>query len=34
LDGIQAVPRSPWWIKLIPQIIVELRKTVSRRSPK
>lgn len=34
LDGIQAVPCGPWWIKLTPDIIAELRKPVSRRSPK
>jgi DNA invertase Pin-like site-specific DNA recombinase len=30
LDGIQAQPRSPWWIKLTPEIIAELRKPVRR----
>ena len=34
LDGIQAVPCGPWWIELTPEIIAELRKPVSRRSPK
>jgi DNA invertase Pin-like site-specific DNA recombinase len=38
LDGIQAVPHGPWWIKLAPEIIAEPRKPArqyrSRRSPK
>jgi hypothetical protein len=34
LDGVQAVPRAPWWIKLTPNIIAELRKPVSRCSLK
>jgi hypothetical protein len=34
LDGVQAVPRAPWWIKLTPDIIAELRKPVSRCSLK
>ena len=34
LDGIQAVPYGPWWIKLTPEIIVQLRKPASRHSPK
>ncbi len=36
LDGIQSAPYAPWWIKLTPEIITELRKptrrTWSRRS--
>jgi hypothetical protein len=31
LDGVQAMPRSPWWIKLTPQSIAELRKPERRR---
>ena len=31
LDGIQAMPRSPWWVKLTPDIIAGLRKPVRRR---
>jgi DNA invertase Pin-like site-specific DNA recombinase len=34
LDSIQAVPYGPWWIKLTSEIIAELRKPISRRSPK
>jgi DNA invertase Pin-like site-specific DNA recombinase len=34
LDGVQAVPRAPWWIKLTPDIIAELRKPVSHCSLK
>src|SRR5271157_6304108 len=30
LDGIQAVPNGPWWIRLTPEIITELRKPVRR----
>jgi DNA invertase Pin-like site-specific DNA recombinase len=31
LNGIQAVPRGPWWIKLKPEIIAKLRKPVRQR---
>lgn len=31
LDGIQAVPHGPWWIRLIPETIADLRKPVRRR---
>jgi DNA invertase Pin-like site-specific DNA recombinase len=34
LDGIQAVPRGPWWIRLTPESIAESRKPASRHSPK
>ena len=38
LDAIQEAPLSPWWIKLTPETITELRKPArrrqSRRSPK
>jgi hypothetical protein len=30
LDGIQAVPHGPWWIRLTPEIITELRQPVRR----
>jgi DNA invertase Pin-like site-specific DNA recombinase len=30
LDGIRAVPQGPWWIRLTPEIITELRKPVRR----
>jgi DNA invertase Pin-like site-specific DNA recombinase len=30
LDGIQAVPQGPWWIKLTPEIIARLRKPTRR----
>lgn len=31
LDGVQAKPRAPWWVKLTPEIIAKLRKPVQRR---
>src|SRR5262249_49501849 len=31
LDGIQAKPHGPWWVRLTPEIIAELRKPVRRR---
>jgi DNA invertase Pin-like site-specific DNA recombinase len=31
LDGIQAVPHGPWWIRLAPEVIAELRQPVRRR---
>ncbi|MBU1752153.1 MAG: recombinase family protein [Chloroflexi bacterium] len=31
LDGLQAQPNSPWWIKLTPEIIAKLRKPERRR---
>jgi DNA invertase Pin-like site-specific DNA recombinase len=31
LDGIQAKPHTPWWIKLTPEIIAELRQPIRRR---
>jgi DNA invertase Pin-like site-specific DNA recombinase len=30
LDGIQATPHGPWWIKLTPEIIARLRKPTRR----
>jgi hypothetical protein len=30
LDGVQAVPHGPWWIKLTPEIVTELRQPVRR----
>jgi DNA invertase Pin-like site-specific DNA recombinase len=30
LDGIQSAPHAPWWIKLTPEIITNLRKPVRR----
>jgi DNA invertase Pin-like site-specific DNA recombinase len=30
LDGIQAVPHGPWWIKLTPEVIARLRKPTRR----
>jgi DNA invertase Pin-like site-specific DNA recombinase len=34
LDGIQAKPHTPWWIKLTPEIIAELRQPIRRRKPR
>jgi DNA invertase Pin-like site-specific DNA recombinase len=31
LDGIQAAPHGPWWIRLTPEIVTELRQPVRRR---
>ena len=31
LDSIQAVPHGPWWIRLTPEVIAELRRPVRRR---
>jgi hypothetical protein len=31
LDGIRATPRSPWWIKLAPETMAELRKPIRQR---
>jgi len=31
LDGVQAKPHGPWWVRLTPEIIAELRKPVRRR---
>jgi DNA invertase Pin-like site-specific DNA recombinase len=31
LDGIQANPHGPWWIRLTPEVIERLRKPVRRR---
>jgi len=31
LDGLQAVPHGPWWIKLTPETIAALRRPVRRR---
>ncbi len=31
LDGIQTKPRAPWWVKLTPEIIAQLRQPVRRR---
>ena len=33
LDGSQARPRTPWWIKLTPEIIAELRQPSHQRKP-
>jgi hypothetical protein len=30
LDSIQAVPHGPWWIRLTPEVIAELRRPVRR----
>jgi DNA invertase Pin-like site-specific DNA recombinase len=30
LDGVQAVPHGPWWIRLTPEIVTELRQPVRR----
>jgi hypothetical protein len=34
LDGIQAKPRTPWWIKLTPEIIAELRQPSRQHKPR
>jgi hypothetical protein len=31
LESIQAVPHGPWWIRLTPEVIAELRRPVRRR---
>jgi hypothetical protein len=31
LEGIQAAPHGPWWIRLTPEVIERLRKPVRRR---
>lgn len=31
LDGIQATPHGPWWIRLTPEDIMRLRKPIRRR---
>ena len=31
LDGVQAVPHSPWWVRLTLEIVAALRKPVQRR---
>jgi hypothetical protein len=31
LDGIQATPHGPWWVRLTPEVIERLRKPVRRR---
>ncbi len=31
LDGIQAAPHGPWWVRLTPEVIEHLRKPVRRR---
>ena len=31
LDGIQATPHGPWWVRLTPETITRLRKPVQRR---
>jgi DNA invertase Pin-like site-specific DNA recombinase len=31
LDSIQAVPHGPWWVRLTPEMIAELRRPVRRR---
>jgi hypothetical protein len=30
LDGVQTVPRGPWWVTLTPELIVTLRKPVQQ----
>ena len=32
LDGVQATPHGPWWVRLTPEIIEQLRKPVQGRS--
>jgi hypothetical protein len=34
LDGVQVVPRSPWWVVLTPEIITALRKPVRQYKPR
>lgn len=34
LDGIQAKPHTPWWIKLTPEIIAQLRQPAPRSKPR
>jgi DNA invertase Pin-like site-specific DNA recombinase len=34
LDGIQAAPHGPWWVRLTPEDITRLRKPVRRRRKK
>jgi len=31
LDGVQAAPHGPWWVRLTPESIAELRKPMRRR---
>jgi hypothetical protein len=31
LDGIQATPHGPWWIRVTPEDITRLRKPIRRR---
>ena len=31
LDGTQATPHGPWWVRLTPEIIAELRKPQRQR---
>ncbi len=31
LDGIQSVPHGPWWVRLTPEIIAQLRKPARQR---
>jgi hypothetical protein len=31
LDGIQSVPHGPWWVRLTPEIITQLRKPTRQR---
>ena len=31
LDGVQAAPHSPWWVRLTPALIAELRKPTPQR---
>jgi hypothetical protein len=31
LDGVQAVPHGPWWVRLTPEDVTRLRKPVQRR---
>ena len=34
LDGVQVVPRGPWWVVLSPEIITALRKPVRQSKPR
>lgn len=33
LDGVQVVPRAPWWVKLTPEIVSALRKPKRQQKP-
>ena len=34
LDGVQVVPRGPWWVQLTPELISALRKPVRQYKPR